>query len=270
MDFFGNNGRRVPENEHRVFNSIPSYFYKLNKPQLNLNKIHNDLIEFKMIGKNINLNIFASTLESLSKAIESDKNFTNLMRGICLPFAYKNLTKNRDIGDDLICNFLPSLKTAFEYKYPQSKFKAVHQSNIKLEGNLQISKYSRYDQFIEKSYDNTIIGWYFPQALQEYDIESQKLQMKNLPSSTKFEICLSGGKDIFTSIIGSTEVLISDEFYTPILCLTSYQHVDPRIVLTLKSYGPHLEFWSMTQMLSKEITQVSEQWSGGITIYKYV
>jgi hypothetical protein len=44
-------------------------------------------------------------------------------------------------------------------------------------------------------------------------------------------------------------------------------HDDPRLVLLLKSYGPHLEFWCMTQMLTKDVTQVSEQWSGGISIF---
>jgi hypothetical protein len=49
--------------------------------------------------------------------------------------------------------------------------------------------------------------------------------------------------------------------------MSSYEHADPRMVLLLKAYGPHLEFWCMTQMLSRNITQVSEQWAGGLSIY---
>ena len=79
--------------------------------------------------------------------------------------------------------------------------------------------------------------------------------------------CLSGGIDICAALIGVPELLISDENYAPILCMSSYVHDDSRLVLLLKSYGPHLEFWCMTQMLSKNVTQVSEQWSGGVSIF---
>jgi hypothetical protein len=92
--------------------------------------------------------------------------------------------------------------------------------------------------------------------------------MKELPHPGEFNVCLSGAKDVTAAIVGSPELLISGEFYTPILCMSSYVHSDPRLVLLIKSYGPHLEFWCMSQMLTKEITQVSEQWSGGLSIFE--
>ena len=49
--------------------------------------------------------------------------------------------------------------------------------------------------------------------------------------------------------------------------MSSFVHSDERLVLLLKAYGPHMEFWCMTQMLSKNTTQVSEQWAGGLTIF---
>jgi hypothetical protein len=73
--------------------------------------------------------------------------------------------------------------------------------------------------------------------------------------------------DIGAALIGSPELLISDQFYTPILCMSAFAHSDERLVLLVKAYGPHLEFWCMTQMLSKHTTQVSEQWAGGLTIF---
>jgi hypothetical protein len=68
-------------------------------------------------------------------------------------------------------------------------------------------------------------------------------------------------------VAGIPDLLISEEFYTPILCMSGYVHRDPRLVLLLKAYGPHLEFWCMTQMLTRDTTQVSEQWAGGITVF---
>jgi hypothetical protein len=80
-------------------------------------------------------------------------------------------------------------------------------------------------------------------------------------------VCLSGGIDISAALIGSPELLINEDSYAPILCMSAYVHTDPRLVLLVKSYGPHMEFWCLTQMLSKGVTQVSEQWAGGISIY---
>jgi hypothetical protein len=64
------------------------------------------------------------------------------------------------------------------------------------------------------------------------------------------------------------DMLINSDYYSPILCLSSYIHSDERMILLYKSYGPHLEFWCMTQMLTPNTKQVSEQWTGGITIFR--
>ena len=97
-------------------------------------------------------------------------------------------------------------------------------------------------------------------------MESQRKQMEQLPKLDN--VCLSGGIDISAALIGSPELLISEDFYAPILCMSAYVHKDPRLVLLVKSYGPHMEFWCMTQMLAKDVTQVSEQWAGGITFFR--
>ena len=83
----------------------------------------------------------------------------------------------------------------------------------------------------------------------------------------KLSFCLSGGIDICSAFIGTPELLLSEVFYTPITVLSSYVHKDDRMVLLLKAYGPHLEFWCLSQMLTKSIKQVSEQWTGGLTFY---
>ena len=91
--------------------------------------------------------------------------------------------------------------------------------------------------------------------------------MTELPQLSGASVCLSGGLDVVAAMVGSPGLLVNEEQYPPILCLSAYRHVDPRLVLILKAYGPHLEFWCMTQMLTKTVTQVSEQWAGGLTIF---
>jgi len=80
-------------------------------------------------------------------------------------------------------------------------------------------------------------------------------------------MCLSGPLEIFSAIIGKPDLLANEEGYSPILCMASVAHTDTRLALVLKAYGPHLEFWCLTQMLTPNLKQVSEQWAGGITVY---
>jgi hypothetical protein len=267
MNFFNEFGRRIPNEKSRVYNKKPSFYYKLNYSLINYENIFLNLKKNKMIDDYDDLNIFQKKIFDLFNSVKKDNNYSNLLKGIFLPFAYKNVNNTKDIGIDLIENLLPAINRSFSEKFPNSYFKAVHQGETEIEKNITLAEHSRYEELLKQSEINTVYGLYFPQALQEYDIESQINQMKELPFSNEFEICLSGGKDICASIVGSPEVMISDEFYSPVLCMTAYTHSDKRIILTLKSYGPHLEFWSMSQMLATGVTQVSEQWAGGITIF---
>ena len=91
--------------------------------------------------------------------------------------------------------------------------------------------------------------------------------MIDLPNLVGANLCLSGGIDIVSAMTGFPALLVNEDEYPPVLCLSAYCHQDPRMILVLKSYGPHLEFWCMTQMLSEGVTQVSEQWAGGLTIF---
>ena len=136
-----------------------------------------------------------------------------------------------------------------------------------MSGNITLSSDSRYEKLISALDAGPVVGWYFPQALQEFDIQSQRAQMASLPKLEGAEVCLSGGIDICAAVTGVPDLLISDEFYAPILCMSAYIHRDPRLVLLLKAYGPHMEFWCMTQMLTIDTTQVSEQWAGGLSVF---
>jgi len=88
-----------------------------------------------------------------------------------------------------------------------------------------------------------------------------------LPTFDGGKVCLSGGLDTCAALIGSPEILHSEDFYMPILIMSSYVYQDDRMVLLVKAYGPHLEFWCLSQMLTKKVTQVSEQWTGGLTLF---
>jgi hypothetical protein len=267
MSFFSKLGRRIPLDGMRVFNQIPSQYYQLSQPALNYAKILERLQQQGMAPSTFSANDFKSFSESLIQIINSDENYQNLLLGVHVPFVFSDADKLVDLGSAVETNLLPSIQKSFNDLFPQSHFKAVLQSNSELPGNIKLSEGSRYESFIQASQKGTVVGLYFPQALQEFDVDSQRRQMASLPNIQGAQICLSGAIDICAAIVGNPQLLISEDFYTPILCMAAYEHVDPRMVLLLKAYGPHLEFWCMTQMLTSTTTQVSEQWAGGLCLY---
>lgn len=265
MNYFNSDGRRSILADYRVFSETPKHYYRLKQSIPDYSKILNNSIRFGGVDAQVASAQFESACENLKIEISGNQDFANLFNGIHVPFICKRVESVSDLGKDLEAIELPGLQKSFNEKFPDSHFKAILQSNSELPGSISLDPRARYEGFLDKSQKNTVVGWYFPQALQEFDVESQRKQMQQLPNAGNF--CLSGGIDISAALIGSPELLISEDFYAPILCMSAYVHSDPRLVLLLKSYGPHMEFWCMTQMLTKDITQVSEQWTGGITFY---
>jgi hypothetical protein len=266
-ELFSNLGRRVPTSGMRVYNEIPSEYYKLRQPKINYDIINNRLKKHHLVSEEFSALDFEKNAEKVLNNIKKNSQFSNLLNGVHIPFAYYGKDDITDLGGNIESKLLPCLRKEFNSFYPNSHFKAVLQSNTQLLRNIKIAENSRYETLIEKTKTKHIVGWFFPQALQEFDVDSQRSQMQSLPTLDGAELCLSGAIDICASLVGSPDLLISEDFYTPILCMSAYQHVDPRMVLLLKAYGPHLEFWCMTQMLSSTVKQVSEQWSGGLCIY---
>ena len=112
------------------------------------------------------------------------------------------------------------------------------------------------------------MGIYFPAAFPEFAISSQRDAFKSL--QTDLNICLSGPLEVVSATTSCPSLLIDSENYSPILCMSGVSHVDNRLEAVLKSYGPHLEFWILSNLLTPGVEQVSEQWYGGLTIYKSV
>jgi len=265
--YFNEIGRRIPGEGMRLFGKEPSNYYKLTQPKLDYQKILDRCKRFNVSPAGLTVVDFKSRAEALVDKLNANPAYANLLKGVHIPFVFQRIGSEADLGSNLENTLLSNLQESFTACYPEAHFKAVLQSNSKLPGNITLDKDSRYQGFIDASQGAAVVGWYFPQALQEYDVRSQREQMASLPELKGANICLSGGMDISAALIGSPDLLISDEHYTPIVCLSAYVHADPRLVLLLKAYGPHMEFWCMTNMLTKDATQVSEQWAGGITVF---
>tara|TARA_B100000902_G_scaffold233969_1_gene221820 strand:- start:6627 stop:7436 length:810 start_codon:yes stop_codon:yes gene_type:complete len=266
LKLFDDFGRRLPSKDDRVFNDKPSFYYKLNQPKIDYNLILQKAKKYNLCSKDLSLSTFESKAKTLLKQLKKNNDYAQITSGVHIPFIYHNSNENTDIGANLEDQILPALKDSFTEKFPDAHFKAVLQSDSVLRNNVSVSPDSGYGVFLKES-TKGVIGWYFPQVFQEFDIDSQRSQLIKLPEISDIKICLSGGMDIGAAVISTPDLLIDKNNYTPILCMSGLMHSDERLILILKAYGPHMEFWCMTQMLSKHTTQVSEQWAGGLTFY---
>jgi len=262
---FDENGRRIPFNGMRVFNDISLSYYKIHKSPYNYETILSNSKSFANVDSNVSLKSFQSVCDDLKIKVQKEPLLKNLFDGVHIPFICPKGTNENDLGKEFEKITLPSVASSFKSSFPHLHCKATLQGSSKLEGELSVAKNSRYESFMEAHKSSEVAGWYFPQALQEYDIESQQNQMETLPLYEN--LVLSGGLDTAAALVGSPDLLVNKNDYPPVLCLSALKHSDERLMLCFKAYGQHLEFWCMSQMLSPGQTQVSEQWSGGLTIF---
>jgi hypothetical protein len=225
--YFNEHGRCIPYSGARVFSNEPSYYYQLKQPEINFQLIYDRCSRFSDEQFQTDDKAFASKAKSLLEKIKTDSNYANLLKGAHIPFIFKRAPNEIDLGDVLQTSLLSNLKKSFNEVYPEAHFKAVLQSNSELKNNVTIAPGSNYDELLASSKSAELIGWYFPQALQEFDVESQRKQLMALPKLNDAKICLSGGFDICSALIGSPELLINEEAYAPILCMSAFVHADP-------------------------------------------
>jgi hypothetical protein len=262
---FDKKGRRIPFNGMRVFNESSLSYYKIKTFEPDFNNILSNSKMYSNVDSNITVEKFELFCMELKEKIQLDAKLKDIFNGVAVPFICPKLLTNEDIGTELEKTTLPCVASSFKASYPNLHFKATIQGSAKLALELSIDSDSRYENFIASHKRSIVAGWYFPMALQEYDIASQRNQMKTLPDHDG--LVLSGGLDIAAALVGSPNLLVNEDDYTPVLCMSSYKHTDNNLMLCFKSYGQHLEFWCMSQMLTPNITQVSEQWSGGLTLF---
>lgn len=117
-----------------------------------------------------------------------------------------------------------------------------------------------------------VVGWVFPEAFREYALSSSvarfiQLRDEVTDERSYYQISLTGILDAASALAITPEMFVNPESYSPILCCGGCAHTDPRIALTFKSYGLRTEFWGMSNVLIPGVEQVSEQFTGGISVW---
>ena len=261
-------GRFNPTKECRVFSDEPKSFYKISNIEPNYAQQHVRAVASGLINRSVDRIQVETSLTGIRATIERSEDYRNLFNGAAIPFCLSAKNTNQDLGTQLENIWLPLLKKEYKRQASGAYFKATLQGNTELKNSIKTHSGSGYENLLVSLNQSTVVGYYFPTAFQEYDIESQRKRLKTLPKIEDFSLCLSGAFEIIYALTSYPKLLSDEHNYSPILCASALEHKDPRMIMLFKSYGPHLEFWLMTQMLTPTKTQVSEQWSGGLTIFK--
>ncbi len=265
---FDEHGRRLPFKGMRVFNNVSRRYYLLNQPDIDFDTVLGRFSEHAKVDKIISSRTFESVCLDLMQSVKEDESIKDIFNGVHVPFVCPKTYDNMDLGEEFEKQSLAAVGNSFTKAFPQYHFKTTVQGGLPLKTNLRLAEKSRYEYFLQARRQGVVVGWYFPTALQEYDIASQRSQMDTLPMPET--LVLSGGFDVAAALVGSPNLLMNKQTYPPVLCLSAFQHADERLMLCFKAYGQHLEFWCLSQMLSPSTTQVSEQWAGGLTLFTVV
>jgi hypothetical protein len=265
---FDTNGRRLPFDGMRVFGEVAGNYYQLKQPKLDLDAVFKRITEHNPLGAVIALEQFKVASQELLNGLEANPDLAGLLNGVHVPFFCPQHLNESDLGEEFEKDFLPAVSSSFLEAFPGYHYKTTVQGELPLRGNLAVAAGSRYEKFLAARRHGVVVGWYFPTALQEYDIASQRAQMATLPWPDS--LVLSGTFDTALALVGSPDLLVNADTYPPVLCLSALEHTDRRLMTCFKAYGQSLEFWCMSQMLTPTITQVSEQWAGGLTCFTVV
>lgn len=260
--FFNSNGWRLPHKKYETFSENPKWFFKLGDNIPENSEIIKKIDKYCSIN---NKNELGKALTDLKNQVDQISILKNLNNGFKIPFVINKISID-DVGSFLEEKLFSLISKSFNDIYPDNHFKAVIQDKTFLKGKLNPSCDTGYSEFIKRLSRSNICGFYYPQALQEYSVQAQINQMKDFSNISN--LCLSGPIEVAYSLIGAPSLLINKTNYSPVLCLSGCSHIDPRLICCFKSYGLHLEFWCLSQMLTFDKKQVSEQWSGGLTFYK--
>lgn len=269
---FTKHGRLVHEENEVVFNEECKRYYRLATQRGSLSE---QIANYREIGWLVNRDqesVLEKALLGLWDEIENSS-IAGLTEGSAFPFF---LPSGEGLGGDLgsACEdvLFPALKTQFEGKFGSLHFRASLQGKISLPNFMRPESGGGQANLVEAlASDKAIAGWIFPEALIEYSLSSQIAAYKRLNgalSDGNFQACLGGVLDVGSALLGTPNMLINEETYPPVLCLSGICHEDGRYTFNFKSYGNHLEFWGMPRALTLRTEQVSEQWSGVVSVFK--
>ena len=267
---FDETGRRIPYPGMRVHNQVSRRYFYLLQPRLDYAAI------FERTAQALRLPELPERTERLAAicnailaGLRSDPALSNLTQAVHVPFLCPPALSGQGRSEDLR-RLLEAVARSFTAAFPEFDFRDLCPG--KPDDTAVPATGSRYEQFEAARSHGFVTGLYFPNCLAEYDLASQRAQMSTLPAAVdsgagKAAIVLSGPAEAAAALAGSPDLLRNEANYPHHLCLSGIQEPGDQIVYTFEAYGGNLRFRHRSNLLTPEVTQVSEQWAGGLTVF---
>jgi len=263
---FDAQGRRIPYSGMRVHNQVSRQYFRLLQPAVDYAAIYARIVKHLCLSDPpVSADQFAEVCTGILDGVRADAALAGLLCGVHVPFLCPQVSPESGWSEDLR-PFLEAVNSAYVERFPEFDF--INLCPGKPDSRAVLAEGSRYEQFESARQVGPVAGFYFPNCLAEYDVASQRRQMDTLPlHAGSATIVLSGVVDAASALIGSPDLLWNDHKYPHHLCLSALEQPGDNIVYTFEAYGHNLRFRHRSIYLTPEVTQLSEQWAGGLTMF---
>ncbi|MEK7189359.1 MAG: hypothetical protein AAB666_00050 [Patescibacteria group bacterium] len=231
---FDKHGRRIPPSELQYPVVDADCDFCLRQPKLDYGQLIALATERLRQGPIMSGAEFEARATAVLEQVKADPQLANLLKGVHLPIVLPQM-KVTDYGRVMEKTFLTAVARAYTVAFPDRNFNNYLQKN--LAGKVAIAPNTRHEQLIAKMGAGSVVGIYFPTALQGFSIPASREQMASLPDN----ILLAGGLDIAMAMLMYTEVLARD-FNTPGLDMAALQWDSAAYSLYFKACGSSLYF----------------------------
>jgi len=261
---FNEHGRRIPYDGMRVHNQVSRQYFRLIERPVDYPAVWRRTVDHLALHEPpVSAERFTQVCEGILESLRSNPALANLANGIHVPFLCPPAIPGRSADLERL---LEAVNRSFTERFPEADF--INLCPGKPDDSALAAPGSRYEKLEQARSNSYLIGVYFPNCLSEYDLASQRKQMATLPETAgDASIVLSGPAEAAAAFIGSPDLLVNDINYPHHLCLSAIQEPEDKVVYTFEAYGHNLRFRYRSNLLTPEMTQLSEQWAGGLTVF---
>lgn len=178
---------------------------------------------------------FAGDADALINELKNDEQYKNLLKGPYFPIIIpkSQLTDLGAMTEELV----GAAEKAYKKQFPNRPFTNYRKGDLK--GKVSIIPGSRYSQLFDKLKQESVVGIYFPTALQGYSVDAQREQMSTLPE----RFILSGPLDAAMAFTMYSDVLGRDG-NTPLYDCSAVQWQSSEYSLHFSAYDDDAGFGS--------------------------
>ena len=191
---FDHHGRRVPPQGLKSPVVDANRDFRLRQPKLDYDQLIARAVELLQQGPIMSGAEFAARAKAIIGQVKANQKLANLLKGVYLPIVLPQMLV-ADYGQTLDEVFLTAMEKAYIAAFPKRSFNNHLQNN--LAGKVTVAPNTRHEQVLAKMGAGSVVGVYFPTALQGFSIPASREQMASLPEN----VILSGGLDIASAMV---------------------------------------------------------------------